>query len=312
MPSFVKRLVIGLALALAALVVTPGAASADPVATVLYNQASDRCPTGGLNDWSDLTPCDDAHHPGKWLFKPVAGYPGFFTISAGADPRYCLTAFDGGVGNFGCGTGSTSQQWVVTPFQAGPTPLWDLVGVRLKSVSTGQCMDNTRKNFGGWKIYLFGCNDGAYQEWNIGKPAFAALGLGGHPGMTWANLEQRGDNVHVGYDAASNPYGGDTSASASLPLLCLNQDGRPAPAGIPAGGFHSWARGQVRATAPVQGSLLSSRARADGICAGSFGSGWRMAEFHDGEGWSFWAAGSLPTGVRFWTAINDQPANPWS
>ncbi|MFD4658285.1 hypothetical protein ACFWP2_21955 [Kitasatospora sp. NPDC058444] len=38
----------------------------------------------------------------------------------------------------------------------------------------------------------------------------------------------------------------------------------------------------------------------------------RLAEFHDGNGWGLWAHGTLPGGTRFWTAINDQPANPWS
>lgn len=29
-------------------------------------------------------------------------------------------------------------------------------------------------------------------------------------------------------------------------------------------------------------------------------------------GWSFWAHGYVPDGARFWTAIDDQPANPWN
>ncbi|MEV7022580.1 hypothetical protein [Kitasatospora sp. NPDC093558] len=132
-----------------------------------------------------------------------------------------------------------------------------------------------------------------------------------HLGLTWANLEQRADIVHVGRDGQSNPYLGDTAPDAQLPVLCILQDNRPAPAGIPTTGFHAWARGEVRATAPTPGSDLTSRADADAICSAAFGDGFRMAEFHDGNGWSFWASGTLPTDTRFWTAINDQRANPW-
>ena len=85
-----------------------------------------------------------------------------------------------------------------------------------------------------------------------------------------------------------------------------------APAGIPTSGFGSWARGAVRITSAVPGAQLTSRATADAVCAANLGAGWRMAEFHDGGGWSLWARGTLPVGVRFWTAINDQPANPWN
>ncbi|MFE4519445.1 hypothetical protein ACFRMQ_35300 [Kitasatospora sp. NPDC056783] len=60
---------------------------------------------------------------------------------------------------------------------------------------------------------------------------------------------------------------------------------------------------------------------ADSVCSSTFGAGWREAEFHDGHygpdlsltgGWTFWAYGNIPNDTRFWTAINDQPANPWN
>ncbi|MFD0385050.1 hypothetical protein ACFQ2B_30855 [Streptomyces stramineus] len=69
----------------------------------------------------------------------------------------------------------------------------------------------------------------------------------------------------------------------------------------------------------MRGTHLTSRAVADGVCANTFGAGWRMAEFHDGRyganlensgGWSYWAYGDVPAGTRFWTAINDQPPTP--
>ena len=60
---------------------------------------------------------------------------------------------------------------------------------------------------------------------------------------------------------------------------------------------------------------------ANSLCAQYYGTGWRLAEFHDGRhgsnlesrgGWSFWAHDCLPGRTRFWAAIDDQPANPWN
>jgi subtilisin family serine protease len=141
-----------------------------------------------------------------------------------------------------------------------------------------------------------------------------------HAGMTWRVLEQRSGHVLVGSDASTNPYVGDISPSASLPVLCLFINNAAVPAGVFPDFYAGWARGTVAATLPVPGSQLASPAVADALCASSFGPGWRMAEFHDGRygtglafsgGWAFWANGLLPTATRFWVRINDQPANPW-
>ena len=144
----------------------------------------------------------------------------------------------------------------------------------------------------------------------------------GHAGMTWTSVEQRaGGVVHVAADGVTNPYSGDTAPSVSLPVLCLRADNAPVPAGISPDFYNGWAKGSVALTQPVTGSTLTSRAAADSLCATRFGPTWRMAEFHDGfygaglayrGGWSFWALGNIPVGTRFWTAINDQPANPWN
>jgi hypothetical protein len=145
---------------------------------------------------------------------------------------------------------------------------------------------------------------------------------GRHAGMTWTVLQQLpGGVVHVGSDAQTNPYAGDTPPNASLPVLCLLVNNSGVPPGVVPDFYNGWARGTVALTAPVFGSQLNSPAAADALCAGTFGAGWRMAEFHDGRyganlglsgGWSYWAFGALPLGTRFWTAINDQPANPWN
>jgi hypothetical protein len=143
-----------------------------------------------------------------------------------------------------------------------------------------------------------------------------------HAGMTWTVLQQRSDGVvHVGRDAQTNPYSGDTPATTSLPVLCLYLNNSPVPTGLTFDFYNGWSRGAVHMTPSVPGSQLTSRAAADALCAATFGTGWRMAEFHDGRygpnfaysgGWTFWSYGAFPAGTRFWVAINDQPANPWN
>lgn len=135
----------------------------------------------------------------------------------------------------------------------------------------------------------------------------------GHLGMTWRLLETNGVYSHVGSDGQTNPYTGDTSASASLPILCLRQSGLAAPSGITFDFNDGWAQGDIALSPPVSGFSLSSRAAADNICATSVGAGYRMGEFHDGNGgWTWWARGNISSATRFWVAINDQLANPWN
>lgn len=133
-----------------------------------------------------------------------------------------------------------------------------------------------------------------------------------HAGMTWTVLGRQTGLVHVGSDAQTNPYNGDTAATVSLPVLCLFVDNSPVPPGLATNFYNGWARGRLAVTAPIAGSQLTSRIFADALCTQTFGPNWRMAEFHDGGGgWSYWGYGSIGNG-RFWTAINDQPANPWN
>ncbi|SDX60862.1 S8 family peptidase [Lysobacter enzymogenes] len=139
--------------------------------------------------------------------------------------------------------------------------------------------------------------------------------------MTWTVLNQGDGLVRVGADTASNAYLGDTRIDAELPLLCVSVDGRAAPGGIAYGYDQGWLGGEVKTTPAIHGAVLTSREKGDEICADRFGQSWRLAEFHDGRfgadfqsrgGWTFWAAGQLPAGARFWTAIDDQPANAWN
>jgi hypothetical protein len=100
------------------------------------------------------------------------------------------------------------------------------------------------------------------------------------------------------HEGSCNPYHGDTSCSVRLPLLCFKSDGS--------------AGGRVAITAPIAGTALTSAERADAFCSTALGTGWRMAEFHDGKGgWGFVAHGHINTTSRFWVHINDQPGNCW-
>ncbi|MFI6703529.1 RICIN domain-containing protein [Streptomyces sp. NPDC050509] len=314
------RKVLAVCVALSFLLLWPaGAASADTYPqTWIHNQKQQRCmvPMGGNAPEPRL--CGVGFTP-TWWFEPVpGGTSDMETIHEDTLLNSCLDTNGSRLYTTTC-NGGPWQQWYVTPFEAADgTPPFGYNGVRLKNVATGICIDNPPKNFGGSKIAVNKtCNNGSYQQWNITFEAFRRLPESapaeGHWGMTWRTLEQRaGDVVHVGSDAGTNPYQGDTRPSAVLPLLCVFRDGRAPAPGVPLGTYDSWFHGMVKVTAPVVGSALTSLERANQLCTASFGSGWRMAEFHDGGGWSFWASGNLPGGVRFWAYIDDSPANPWS
>jgi subtilisin family serine protease len=165
---------------------------------------------------------------------------------------------------------------------------------------------------GGWSWWAAGALPANQRFWVAinDQPANPWNGPG-HAGMTWSLRE--GPISHPGSDGVTNPYTGDTPASASLPVLCLRVTGAGVPAGMAPDFYNGWAQGSTALSPAVLGSQLTSRAAADAVCSSAFGGGWRMGEFHDGGGgWSWWAAGTLPANQRFWVAINDQPANPWS
>jgi hypothetical protein len=134
----------------------------------------------------------------------------------------------------------------------------------------------------------------------------------------------------------SNPYTGDTPINRRRSLLCLKKSAQPTPAPVgltplnittPGGALsNSWSSAKMIAIPNVLGSDLTSRAVADQKCKMMgllvYGqSGYRMAEFHDGQaganpGWSYWVEGysareGLDKQGHYWVAIKDQPANPW-
>ena len=101
------------------------------------------------------------------------------------------------------------------------------------------------------------------------------------------------DHPHNG---SCDPYAGDTDCRKRLPIACLDE-----------------ASGAIGATPPVEGTSLASGVAASERCRAHLGSTWRMARFHDRGGWTVPGspAGSLPSDVRAWVRIDDQPANCW-
>lgn len=141
-------------------------------------------------------------------------------------------------------------------------------------------------------------------------------------GMTWSKLSH---NSHLAIDQVGcnggapdgcNPYQGDTSCKSIRPVLCLKTDNSPRPPYTPDNSefYDGWAGGHIATTLPIRGDALLSRSVADKMCSASFGSGWRMAEFHDNPsgGWGFRAYGNVRSDQHFWVSVNDQRANCWN
>ncbi len=130
-------------------------------------------------------------------------------------------------------------------------------------------------------------------------------------GTTWEKMGHANGVDHVGC-MGCYPYTGETSCKQILPILCLIQDDSSVPPGVFPDFYNGWAAGNIATTYPVSGTSLTSLEVANQICAASFGTGWRMAEHHDGGGgWTWYAYGNVRTDTRFWTHINDQPGNCW-
>jgi hypothetical protein len=133
-------------------------------------------------------------------------------------------------------------------------------------------------------------------------------------GMTWAKgSHNSSDGTDLVGCGTCNPYVGDTSCATALPILCYKADGSPAPSDLTPTTYDGWKGGHITTTLPIAGSSLMSLANANQICATAFGAGWGIAEFHHSLGGFNWSAyGDVRTDYRFWTYINDQPANCWN
>ena len=119
------------------------------------------------------------------------------------------------------------------------------------------------------------------------------------------------DRPHKG---SCNPYDGDTSCRVVLPVLCLKPSGASKPTGVVDGFYQGWTGGTLAATQPVMGAILESASVASARCEAELGAGWRMAEFHDGQGgWGLQGlrGQGFAANARYWVHVNDQRGNCW-
>ncbi len=164
-----------------------------------------------------------------------------------------------------------------------------------------------------------------WQQDNDGVIAWFPHVKPGKLGMTWRKVSHdssRGQDT-VSCNTSCNAYVGDTPCTQVRPILCIRQDGSGSYGFTPSF-YNGWAKGNIGLTPPVSGTALTSLAAANNLCVATFGVGWRMGEHHDGNGgWQWTAYGNLndlynvsvapyDQTKRFWTYINDQPANCWN
>ena len=135
----------------------------------------------------------------------------------------------------------------------------------------------------------------------------------GH-GLTyrWATTDVTLGVVTAGCNTTSGacmPYAGDTACSEVRPVLCIKQDGSPSPSPS----LTRWIGGSLATTPPVLGSRLTSQQAGDQLCKDTWGTGWRMAEWHDQpNGPSMQGYGKWESDLPLWVAINDQAGNCWN
>jgi hypothetical protein len=110
-----------------------------------------------------------------------------------------------------------------------------------------------------------------------------------------------------GCGTTCNATQGDALCTTSLPLLCILRSGLALPVGVSNSNmYYEWSGGVVGTTGPMLPP--TTLAAANAACVTAFGTGWQVAELHDGWGWNFQAFGGAgnPAG-RFWVDIDDQP-----
>lgn len=178
-----------------------------------------------------------------------------------------------------------------------------------------------------------------------------ATGTGVRNGMTWLKRMREDrfgiDFLHCkgainGAASECNPSVGDQPCTAILPILCTRAEGLSRPAynvNYPSTGndpyYAPWFEGRAALGNRVEGRILRSKVVGDSVCAASLGTDWKMAGFHDGRyvagmdsvsytgaswdaavkstgAWGFYVATSnIPMDIRFWTYMDDKPANCW-
>jgi len=120
-------------------------------------------------------------------------------------------------------------------------------------------------------------------------------------GMTWTKVGVHditgAVSVGCGYESGvgnqCNPYYGDTDCSRPLPVLCFNDAGLEQPSSLDTSPYHQWSGGIIATTPLTPGNAFNNVDEVNQYCESEFGKEWRVAEFHDGWGWYFWAYGNV-------------------
>lgn len=291
---------------------------ATPLPILCINQDYSQPPSSQYQDgWA---------HGRVRITAPVDGYA--MTSPEQAD-QLCANSFDGGWrmarfhdGAMGMMPGYTSgwnfwaygglpigmRFWVRVEDQ--PANPWNSENPRIAPPNLG----------GGTAIFVEGADPAFVGSGYMSYDEAVASGNSGCYGMTWVIHKQLNGLVEVGADGSSNPYFGDRPCGDRYPVLCIRVDGFAPPANSHDWDYSSgWSGGWVKQSNAVSGHEIDTRAKANAVCANTFGQAWKMAGFHDGnlgtggtDGWDFWAYGTLTTGLRFWVAVHDQAANPWN
>ncbi len=140
-------------------------------------------------------------------------------------------------------------------------------------------------------------------------------------GMTWKkySADPAPGSVDVGCGGGAgrcNPYQGDTFCNQERPLLCFYDGNFQEPMTLQQGkpGRHKWSGGLVVTTNNVKGLDFKTIGQANARCVKEFGADWRLADFHDGQGWYMTAYGdSSSLQDRFWVNIKNQSkGNCWA
>ena len=251
--------------------------------------------------------CGIVHDKRKWReadLVPLSGYPK-------GVPGNILAPVKGGVTYFGAIPGPQS-------------------GTKIASLTVTSTVQNTN-NLSNPVKYVLTIND-LSKPYNSGEFSYGKIQISGGQfdspsfpspvcdmGMTWekyANDPAPGV-VDVGCGSGAsrcNPYQGDSFCAVERPLLCFADIGLQRPVSLSnKSNAHVWSGGLVVTSTPVKGSTFQTIADADAQCVKEFGSKFRVAEFHDGNGWYMTAYGSSSTLLdKFWVNIkNQRKGNCW-
>ena len=113
-----------------------------------------------------------------------------------------------------------------------------------------------------------------------------------------------------------DPYIGDTTCSARLPVTCFRPEGQAMPRRLTKhGAAQIWSGGRLAFTEPVAGSSFGTVGQVNAFCTARFGGGWRAAGLLDGStnmGIAGRSTMASPTS-RVWVDALDSPyATCWA